>query len=312
MAKFPDDEFDLVVNHAAAHHIAYIDRVFRELCRRLGEVAWFLSWDYVGPHRNQYEWDAWDAAATFNRSLPARIRQEMDYPHLPTMLADDPTEAIHSELILPTMRRYFHLDALVPLGGAIAYPLLTHNRNVFEASPDDLECARVIRTILAADDEYTAGDVTKTLFAYAVARPNKDALEDERQLATWTAEENEREAQAQANGGEYYPQTTLQELMLSREDHRVTALHATARADDLAVKLDDLTRAYGQLQARNSELQAQCGYVTDAYDDVQARYDRIMSMPPYQQIRWFARSGLGQTLRRDERVAKLKNKLSSS
>ena len=42
-AAFPDGEFDLVVNHAAAHHIAAIDRVFRELCRKLPDDGWFVS-----------------------------------------------------------------------------------------------------------------------------------------------------------------------------------------------------------------------------------------------------------------------------
>ena len=44
---FPLGEFDLVVNHAAAHHIAAIDRVFREICRILPEDGWFVSFDYV-------------------------------------------------------------------------------------------------------------------------------------------------------------------------------------------------------------------------------------------------------------------------
>ena len=61
-AVLPDFEFDLVVNHAAAHHIAAIDRVFREVCRILPEGGSFVSFDYVGPHRNQYRTDAWDEA----------------------------------------------------------------------------------------------------------------------------------------------------------------------------------------------------------------------------------------------------------
>ena len=56
----------------------------------------------------------------------------MSYPHLPTMLHDDPTEAIHSELIVETLQRYFHVERFVPLGGAIAYPLLTFNARLLE------------------------------------------------------------------------------------------------------------------------------------------------------------------------------------
>ena len=130
---FPAQEFDLVVNHAAAHHIAAIDRVFREVCRLLPEDGWFVSFDYIGPHRNQYRPSAWEAAWQLNEKIPSALRQDLRYPHLPTMLADDPTEAIHSELIVETFHRYFTVGQFTPLGGAIAYPLLTHNSKMWEA-----------------------------------------------------------------------------------------------------------------------------------------------------------------------------------
>lgn len=269
-ATFPDDELDLVVNHAAAHHIARIDRVFRELCRRLPDDGYFVSNDYIGPHRNQYPWEAWDAAATLNRTLPERFRQKMYYPHLYTMLKDDPTEAIHSELILATMRRYFTLDELVPLGGAVAYQLLTHNQKIHEA-PDDAERAEVVERVLAADDEFTAADPeARTWFAYIVARPNKAVLDDHDQLDAWTREEDERETAAAARGGEYYEHSTLQELMLTSEGWQATAHRVQGWAEE-----------------------------------VKARYDKMVSLPPYAQIRWAAKTRLGERLR-DERRKRMR------
>ncbi len=76
-AAFPSDEFDLVVNYVGAHHISLIDRVFREICRLLPEDGWFLSLDYVGPHRNQYTTAAWERAWTVNNELPPQVRQSM-------------------------------------------------------------------------------------------------------------------------------------------------------------------------------------------------------------------------------------------
>jgi len=301
-ADFPKDEFDLVVNHAAAHHIAYIDRVFRELCRRLPEDGRFVSFDYVGPHRNQYGWEAWSAADALNRSLPERFRQDMVYPHLPTMLLHDPTEAIHSELIIETMHRYFHVDTFVPLGGAIAYPLLTHNSKV-RAEDDDSERLEVIHRILAADDEFTASDPDRTLFAYILARPDKAALADDDQLTAWTLEEDDREARARISGGEYYQRSTLQTLTIRIEDERVDALLATERAEDLQTKLEALQSGYSDLQDRTAELQAQCDSLQMHYDDLHKTYDRIMSLPPYQQLRWLARTEIGEKLRRHPRVA---------
>jgi SAM-dependent methyltransferase len=206
-AEFPDDGFDLVVNHAAGHHITYVDRVFRAIARLLPEDGVFVSWDYVGPHRNQYPGDTWEAAHEVNVMLPEPIRSPMNYPWLPVMLDEDPTEAIHSELVLPVMRRYFTLDYERALGGAIAYVLLTPNARFVDAPAE--ETAPWLDTILSRDAAFTDADPARTLFAYVIARPRKSVLADTTQLAAWTAEEDEREQRAAAHGGRYYPPTAV-------------------------------------------------------------------------------------------------------
>ena len=153
--KFPSVEFDLVVIMPAAHHIAAIDRVFREVCRILPEDGWFVSFDYVGPHRLQYRVDAWEEAWALNHELPEELRQDLLYPPMPVVLVVDPTEAIHSELILQTFHRYFSEGQFTALGGAIAYPLLTHNARLFDA-PDDFERTRWIDRIMDVDDDFLA------------------------------------------------------------------------------------------------------------------------------------------------------------
>ena len=173
----PTSEFDLVVNHAAAHHIAAIDRVFREVCRILPADGWFVSFDYVGPHRNQYRTDAWDAAWKINRQLPESLRQDMAYPPIPVMLQVDPTEAIHSELILQTFHRYFIEREFTPLGGALAYPLLTHNHAMFGAPDDDGACPR--RSIASSRRTTSSSVSTRIRRCSPISpeRPNKGVLE---------------------------------------------------------------------------------------------------------------------------------------
>ena len=162
---FPLGEFDLVVNHAAAHHIAAIDRVFREICRILPEDGWFVSFDYVGPHRLQYRLDAWEEVWRLNRELPESLQHELLYPPMPVALVVDPTEAIHSELIVDTFRRYFTEEQFTPLGGAIAYPLITHNARLFAAEDDAVRSLWIDR-ILEADGAFLDEHPDATLFAY--------------------------------------------------------------------------------------------------------------------------------------------------
>jgi SAM-dependent methyltransferase len=209
-AEFPDESFDLVVNHAAMHHVACIDRVTRRLHELLAPDGVFVSWDYVGPHRNQYTARQWEAAWQTNLSLPADARQRMRYPLLPAMVEGDPTEAIHSELILPTMQRYFDLEHRRDLGGGIGYLLLTHNDALHAMPPH--ESAPHVESVMAADAELTDADPTTSLFAYVIARPRAGALDDAEQLAAWAAEEDARERSAAEAGGYYYPRTAIAAL----------------------------------------------------------------------------------------------------
>src|SRR6185369_732026 len=161
----------------------------------------------------QYPTAQWEAAFTANEALPPHLRNDLLYPHLPTMLVSDPTEAIHAELILPTLRRYFDIDHYRALGGGVAYPVLTFNKAIFARSETEPEVAAAIEQVLAADAAYTDADPeANTLFGYVIARPRKQAFADAAQLAAWTAAEQERERRAAADGGRYYPDTMMSVL----------------------------------------------------------------------------------------------------
>lgn len=210
----PDGPFDLVVNHAAGHHVSHIDRVFRQVADRLAPDGLFVSWDYIGPHRNQYPAAIWEAAWEVNRTLPEHLRQDMRYPHLETMLADDPTEAVHSELVLATIERHFDITHRALLGGAIGYLLLTHNEAIHRAPLAEVE--EWLTRIMEADARFTDAEPRHSMFAYVIARGRAEAHPPE-VLAAWTAEEDEREARAAANGGEYGPRTWLAETTYGAE-----------------------------------------------------------------------------------------------
>jgi SAM-dependent methyltransferase len=234
---FPEGEFDLVVNHAAAHHIAAIDRVFREVCRILPEDGWFVSLDYVGPHRNQYRLDAWEEAWQLNEQIPEWLRQDLTYAPIPVMLVVDPTEAVHSELILETFRRYFTDDPVTLLGGAIAYPLLTHNARIFNTE-DEAGRSEWIERILQVDDAFLAEHPESTLFAYFAGQPKKSVLDQEALLTRWEAEESEREQRAQANGGEYYERGPLSTALVALEEARALNAGVQAQIEQLQSELN--------------------------------------------------------------------------
>ncbi len=206
---FPDGPFDAVINHAAGHHIAYIDRVLRALRTQLPPDGHFVSWDYVGPHRNQYGLRAWRAATDVNNFLAPHLRSDMSYPHLQTMIVDDPTEAIHPELYRQTLERYFDVEYERVLGGAIAYVLLTFNQEIHSRyAQGDPEAIEAVRFILQKDAEYTERFPEDALFSYLIARP-RASEHDAPTLSRWTAEEDLREAKVLTTAGVYYEATEL-------------------------------------------------------------------------------------------------------
>jgi SAM-dependent methyltransferase len=207
VAEFPAGPYDAVVNHAAGHHLACIDRVLRAAARALSEGGTLLTWDYTGPHRNQYGERMWQAACEVNELLPRRYRSPMSYPHLPTMLAYDPTEAIHSELVLPVTERYFEHEHLRPMGGAIGYLVLSHNRALYEAPPAERD--ELVRMVLAHDDGDLEAFPEDNLFTFAISRRRDLSTISDEQLGIWEREERQREATARAHGGHYHLPTPV-------------------------------------------------------------------------------------------------------
>jgi SAM-dependent methyltransferase len=207
-ASFPAGSYDLVVNHAAGHHITYLDRVYRELRRMLDPAGTLVTWDYTGPHRNQYEARTWEAACETNNRLPIAYRASMAYPHLPTMLADDPTEAVHSELVLETMHRYFRVRHFRRLGGPIAYLVLTHNEKLYSAP--EPERSHLVEEVLRADVAHVAQHPEDSLFTFALASPRAESEFEDEQLAEWTHQEAVREDRGARNGGRYYLPTSVE------------------------------------------------------------------------------------------------------
>jgi len=230
-ANFPAEPFDLVVAHAALHHVTWIDRVVREICTLLPDDGTLVTFDYVGAHRNLYAHDTWAEVAAVNRRLPEGLRRDLEstYIRVEATIAGDPTEAVHSELVVPTLRHYFEIDEFTPVGGAIAYPLLTHNPAFFAGDPGAHE--EWIALVMEEDARHLREHPEASLFAYVRGRPRKAALADRAELRRRETDERAREAEAAKTAGRYYPPTPFHE-----------ALHALDQArnerDALAAELE--------------------------------------------------------------------------
>ncbi|MGD9129824.1 MAG: methyltransferase domain-containing protein, partial [Candidatus Woesebacteria bacterium] len=189
---FEENSFDLVVNSAALHHVQYIDRLMRVLAKALEPGGLIVNFDYIGPGRNQYGLKQWFYIWNENRKLPDELKKTpLKYPHLPTMLISDPTEAIHSDLIIPTMKRYFKMIERHDTNGGLAYELLTHNSKLGKLKASSRK--KYIKQILKKDARYTKENKVPVLFSYFIAKVNKNSLKAKDLLALHKNQEDKRE-----------------------------------------------------------------------------------------------------------------------
>jgi SAM-dependent methyltransferase len=224
---FGQFEFDWAINHAAFHHIAFLDRAVRNLAKAMKPEGLLICYDYTGPDRNQYPWEVWSAMLELNELLPEQFKANMNYPHMPTILHSDPTEAVHSSDILKIVSRYFRIKEIRPLGGALAYELLYGNKALHVAQHTDLG-RETINMIIAADETWTNFDPEKSFFNFWVAAPYPKDQHSQVQLDAWTAEEAEREERASANNMRYAPPNAL-ELIYNRLSDLKDALAVAKR-----------------------------------------------------------------------------------
>lgn len=197
--ELPENRYDLIVNVAGLHHVQYINRFIYVLGKSLKEGGVMVSFDYIGPHRNQYSYSQWKLANKINSELPTSIRHDrLLYPSVPVMLQEDPTEAIHSELTMKTVERYFDIIERHDTGGGIAYLLLTHNPKVKNEGilPE-------IKKILDYDKQYSDQKIVPPLFSYFIASPNQKLLSDTQLFSDCQNKENQREEWADRLGGVY-------------------------------------------------------------------------------------------------------------
>ncbi len=187
--ELPEETYDLVVNSAALHHVQYLNRFCYQIFRSMKQHGVFFHYDYIGPHRNQYSKKDWSLINSVNNSLPASIRKEpLPYPHLPTMVISDPSEAIHSELITTYLSRYFHFDQRNDISGMIAYNILSLNQKLHKG-----ESNKAIASVIETDRKAFADGKIPPLFSYMLTHKKQPSSLTSRRIWYWQLEENLRE-----------------------------------------------------------------------------------------------------------------------
>lgn len=166
--------FDAVVGLGSIHHVEALERFWDEVRRGLRPGGVVLAQEFVGPNRMQ-----WNEAQVRegSRVLRELVPEEHKVHHgevrpvpLEVLLADDPSEAVRSSEILPTLRAAgFQVPGYAGAGCALLQPVLMHQIQTFD--PRDWEHNHRLMTLFREEDRLMKAGVLGDDFAMFLAVP---------------------------------------------------------------------------------------------------------------------------------------------
>lgn len=124
-AVLPAGAYDLVLFHQSLHHVAALERLFREVMGTLAPDGLLYLDEYVGPSRDGWDRKALRSVDEVYRTIPRTARRHDSVP--PPVQADDPSEAVRSGEILPCLRVGFRTLERRDYGGnvlSVLFPIV--------------------------------------------------------------------------------------------------------------------------------------------------------------------------------------------
>jgi SAM-dependent methyltransferase len=170
--------FDAVFVEAALHHFIRLEEVFAFIHRVLRPGGTFVFDEYVGPDYQVYPAELVGLLNRVNECLADRYRRDFETGELRThvggatpeyIMANDPTEAVHSSQILPLTYCYFHVIDRRDYGGALVRPLFCRVVSGWDLS--DPRDQTVARMLILLERELTERGILPTHNSVVVARP---------------------------------------------------------------------------------------------------------------------------------------------
>jgi SAM-dependent methyltransferase len=171
--KFTEGQFDVVIFHSSLHHFKNLPELLTRIRSALAPDGLLVIHEYTGPDRLQW---TTRQLAEVNRLLaqtPLEFRllwgtnqpkHRVYCPGIWRMIASDPSEAVASSTIVPTLRKLFKPVEEKPLGGNLLHLFLKDIAHHF--SQPTPAAKQHLHNLMAAEDQFlaTSGEPSDFLF----------------------------------------------------------------------------------------------------------------------------------------------------
>ncbi len=169
--------YDAVIAWMALHHVRRLRRVFEKVRRALKPDGIFIVNEYVGPVRFQLPRKQVELINSLLANVPEDLRREAGgdikqrflRPRLADIVDRDPSEAVHSDRIVPLLRRSFTVVDCVEYGGTVLNWLLDSIVQNFQL--EDPAHRAVLERLYEAERSALASGEFSSDFTFVVARP---------------------------------------------------------------------------------------------------------------------------------------------
>jgi SAM-dependent methyltransferase len=124
--NLPENTYDAILSQGVMHHIENIQECVRALHAALKPGGWLIGGDFTGPRRYAYSEEEIALIREGQSLLPDELRGAPFHPdQLATKLQNDPSEAISTTVIVPTLRSVFEEVIERRYGGNVLMRALT-------------------------------------------------------------------------------------------------------------------------------------------------------------------------------------------
>lgn len=165
----PRNTYDLILIHQALHHVIGVEKLVGRIARALTSDGVFFLDELTCPSRDEWKPALLERARSVYAELPPSWRRQDELPF--PVLAEDPSEAVRSSAILPSLRLFFDA-AERPYGGHLTSVILPQ---LTDAAAADPALPEFVERLLAMEDEDIRTSPERSYYAVAVGRPHRGA-----------------------------------------------------------------------------------------------------------------------------------------
>ncbi|MEI6749478.1 MAG: class I SAM-dependent methyltransferase [Bacteroidales bacterium] len=161
---FESEAYDLILFNSSLHHFDRINEFLKlKVMPLLKKEGYLIIYEYVGPKRLQWIRPQLNRVNQLLNKIPAKYRTRFNSqaikhriyrPGLLRMLMVDPSEAIDSESILPSIHKHFRVIEEKKVGWDILHPLLKDISHNFLGT--DKETQTILAELFEQEDNYMA------------------------------------------------------------------------------------------------------------------------------------------------------------